>query len=673
MKAVNPTTGQTLVLNEGRWVPDTFDMDRESSFGDRLKSSVRLTNQGQANYLKDIHGKENVNLVGDTIFIKDPNTGKEYQHDKPGFTLNDLADIVPDAVQAGPEIAAGLMTANPWVAGLTGLLGAAGRQVAGEFMPGDSAISPEERGLNLGINTVLPAALQKGSNVLFGVKDAVSPHNLMARSLQKSDATPYAVEGANLSRNTGIDFSPGQVSGSRLGLTMEGLARRHPVSADAVLEMDKRQMNQAVNRLGRIMDNVRAGTDSPITTGSKVRDAFNSALTLARKQRSSQGKADFSAAADISGNKPVMHMGNTVDKIDNLIQQYDVPGGGDATASLVSRLKNVRGELVDQTLDEAGNVIDETPKRLAVSQFQRLMEVYGKAKAGTGQLFKDIDTAQQRKVAGDMFRGLQDDMSAMADSNVVDKQISNALKVARDNWRINSQQIDKMGKTVLGRMFNGKYDPAPEAIADKFLKMYPSEINQVVDIIKKSDPDALQSVRRHLIESMLDSSAPASSQSTAGITFSSSKFNTLFKNKAERLKAVLGSREYADIKDLTKGLQRLSDRAHTDGSPTAPLLMAMEFGRAAVGGAVNMQPKVLLEATGQAFTMRHIAHAMTTPEGRKAIRTLTHSKTWTKGALAASAYLAALAYEVPEQVSSFAIQNKQPDKNRKLEPSEQAR
>ena len=122
--AINPQTGERMEYKAGKWVSTLaaqtpappisspageqpsykFDPTRESPFGVRAMASIRMTPQGQAEYLKTIYGPENVDITGESIFIRDPETGTEYRHDIPGATRTDIADIIPDIAQLSPEI-----------------------------------------------------------------------------------------------------------------------------------------------------------------------------------------------------------------------------------------------------------------------------------------------------------------------------------------------------------------------------------------------------------------------------------------------------------------------------------------------------------------------------------------------------------------------------------------
>lgn len=657
--AVNPQTGEVLELKNGQWVPQQsqggqrsatggsfttpelgsvrsnilgdpladYNVDRDTGapFGVRAGVGVKMTSEGKTSYLESKYGKGNVATRADgSIAYFNPETKKWTLADEGGVRWGDVADLSGAAIETAPAVAAGLLSGNnPLAVGGGAGAGNVLRQGVSGLLPGDDQMGMGERVTRPLVSAGLGFATQFGVNKLTGVQDALRPHNIVARSVQKSQQTPFAKRGELLAREMGDDFafSPGQLSGNRGQLMVEGLARQHPASADKVMQFDTRQAQTAVKRLNKLLTSIDDRGMGGIQTGQKVAETFKQATRQAVNARSKQAAADFGRVQELAGNNPVLDPNNVRATIKGLIDDFDVPGGGDATATLVSRLRGVASEL---------------DKPLTAQQTQRLLQVYGNAAKGTGQLFKDIDSAQQRMVAGRVFGALLDDLDDAASAGGQGGAVAEALKLARDNYRANSAQIDDLGNSVLGRLFNGKYEQAPEAIADKFLKMRPSEIKAATEVLASQDPGTVQAVKRHMLQSAMDSAIPsASGTNAAGVMFSPAKFNSFIQKNADQFRAAFSPKEVVQVKRIYEGLQRVVDRAGMQGSQTGPLLMALDVAK----GAFTMSPTSVARSGVAVLAPRHIATAMTTEQGRKALITLTQTSAGAKARRAAAVYL----------------------------------
>lgn len=619
--------------------PKRVDTETGAPAGVRAAASIKASPAGKQGYLESVYGQGNVaqRQDGEFFYRKNP-TDKWTQFDEAGLSGSDFADMAGGAIEVGPAVGVGLTTANPFAIGAAGAAGNAARQGVSAMLPGDDQMTPVDRVASAATTGVMTGLGQLGVNALAKGVDAIRPHNVIARSVQRSMESPIAKRGQTLSRQTGIEFSPGQLSGSKGQLTVEGLARRHPASADKVQQFDEYQTNTAHKLIKSIQDKMNPQKSGPFTAGTEVSKTFDNAVSNSVKARSSQWEKDFAPVLSYAGDHKIFPLNATRSEIAKIADDFDVPGGGDMSAALVNRLKGIQTEL---------------DKPLSAKQTQRLLQIYGKVARGEGQIFKDIDKGQQRAIAGRIVSAIQKDLDDFAEGGAQGSAIVDALRNARSNWRQNSQAINELEDSVLGRMLGGKSTPAPENIAEKFMRMRSSEIKAAAKILDSRNPEAMNLVRSHMLEMALKKSSPAGSAADQ-FAISPAKFNSYLKSNAEQFQsAFLASgknKELGHLKHAYEALGRLANRAGTDGSPTAPLMMAWDM----ASSAFTANPVGLARNAVTILAPRKVAKIMSTEEGRQALITLSRVSPKTKAYGNAAAAITAILSKDDQETKSAA-------------------
>jgi len=538
-------------------------------------------------------------------------------------------------VVGNSAVSGGLGTVrNAVMTGLSAAGSAIGEQSGGDVGKATGAILP----------AVLDFALTAGRNV---------PKNMVARSTQKTLATDYANRGAEISRETKIPLSLGQQTGDEATMMVEGMAAKNPFSARKFQEFGANQVSASVQRLNKIMDDITPNKVSDVRMGTILGSAFDDAVNGAVKIRRSQAAADFDAVDAAAGNAKVIPTKNLTSTIDGLIQELDVPGGGDATASLVNRLKGMKDNLAGVVKTHYGKtepqakqvwagwenggfktIAPDAPS-LTANEASRLLEVYGKASAGTGQIFKDIDKAQQRMIASRLVKGVLSDLDeAVAGGQGNAAQL---LKAARDNYRANSAAINKLEDSVIGK-YLGAGDRSPERVADFLVKLKPTEVSQTVNMLNRANPELIPQTRRYFIERAIENAIIApSKRNPSSPNFSAAKFIDAMPEGA-KFNVIFGNSEArGELKAVGEALERIAYRGFTEGSPTAPLLMAWD----AVKRVFTIRGMAGLPAA--MIAPKTVAKASLTPEGRRALIVLGRYDKPTETTIRAASYLAGLA------------------------------
>lgn len=605
--------------------------------------------------------------------------------------VSDIAGNIVGAV-AGPGKFIKPAKSAPGIIGQSAGLGAIYGFGAGEGGSRERAIGAGGGALVGG----LTGGVMAGGAKLF---DAISPRNIGAKFVNKQfSQSPMTTESARISQQLGQTYTPGQATGSRSLLTIEGLVRRHPASADRMAKFDAEQMDRSLNNLITNLDRLHANPSGPEATGNLVSKSFDDVFNKAVKVRRDTASADFgkvdelangerlraagkataaheaevaritaandaalatskaSVANQFAKGKAVMYPQVNLQKlpeapkepgrvgivsptklraeIDTIIEDFSAPGGGDPAAALVARANRLKASL---------------PKdggQLTASQTQRLLQIYGNASNGTGAIFKDLDTAQQRLIAKRLQNGLLADIDDAVAGGGKAGEIVTALKTARDNYKSNSKAINELEDSVLGRLFGTDFRQSPERIAQAMKNMKPSELQQSMGILNKADPSTSQAVKRFMVEDAMSTAGinPTSGAPQPEIAgeamFSAPKFLTAIRKSP--VWKTFSATERANMETAVRDLERISFRAGTDGSPTAPLLFAWEVAKAMGGGAMALSPTQIGKSVAAVMVPNKIAVAITTPQGQRALRTIHTSKPNSIAARAATSALVSI-------------------------------
>ena len=583
----------------------------KNALGDRALAGIKRTEQGKVQFLESKYGKGNVVAEGEDLFIRQ--NGQFYRLDEKNFTFGDIADVSGEIIAGLPATVSGFITANPGVAVAAGAAGESVRGAFSDMLPGDDGLTIGNKLARVGTMAALSGAAQVGANKLTSMVDKGLPSNILGRSIDKQMQTPVAQNNLALSQETGIPLDAAQLTESSGLEGLSGFSRMHPFSAGVVQQFDEIVAEKSVQRLTTLLDDLNS-TGSTIQAGAKVASSYRSAVSEVLKKREVQAAKDFGEVRLLSEGAEVIPSNATLAEITKLVDEFDVPGGGDASATLVKRIKKIGKEI--------------SADGFTANQMQRLLHLYGKASKGTGELFKDIDKGQQRLIAGRLFRALKNDLDFAADS--AEGPAAQALRVARNNYNINSAPLTDLEENVLGRIFGGRLDPAPERVVEKFATMRPSEINAAMNIL---DADTAQMVKREYLSVGVEKALMGRNGK-----FSPATFNTWFQKNSKNLQAMLTQAEFRQTRSTYQVLQKVAQRGGVDGSQTAKWLMAWDVAK----NMFTINPISIASRGVQMIAPRTIAKAMTTADGRRAVLTVAAAKTPSRAVIKASALLSSL-------------------------------
>jgi hypothetical protein len=606
--------------------------------------------------------------IGGALGVVDPSTVQNYDQavkaearqfqQGPGSTF---AGKVGEFVGQGTATAPLGAVAVP--ARGAGLLASAGRAA---LAGGASALAqPTEGGegyagqkaAQFGLGAAVGGGIPIAARGLMTAAESAIPSNVVQRVAnvfsKRANAQPFAQESEALAQRTGIPFTPGQVSGAKMQTGLENLSRQSLFSADKAFEADTRTANAAINYINRTMDNISPGSVSAQGVGEKVQTTVRNVIKSIGENRAATAARQYGAIDKALGNRPVVRYDKTAETLRNILGEYeDVPGQAAAAIR-----KQLEGMLEDVSKKPA----------YTLSSAQKARTVYGKAARGSADIFKDVKTSEQARIAKRLFGAMTDDIETSAAALDTGPQfgpglmtreqgdiigrggVADAWRKANENYRNYSQLIDATEASPLRRLVGDKVDVGdfmtvnklpPEKVVSTLGTMTPSELGMVRNVMERSAPETWQEYKRLLVQNALDEAQTAApSMGANALPFNANKFVSVLGGgkpaKIAQLKAVFTPQEYAQIDDAFQAMRRLGDKFGANYSGTAPANEVLGILRGGIRGTVNV--------ASQTLGMRKIANVMLNANGRRALIELSRLPPQSRQAASLAGYIAALA------------------------------
>lgn len=532
-----------------------------------------------------------------------------------------------------------------------------------------SGASGTTRELGGGPGSQLIAGLAAGVGVPVAAQAVLNaPANMLAKSVRKSEATPFAKEGERLATETGIDLTSGARTGNKQVLGLENAARQYGPIADRVQDIDVKIANQAIERVQKIADGISKSKTDPAALGTQIEDTVKGAARSLDTLRDSNAGRDYGALRSLAGDKPIIKLGNLVDELKALVGEYTNVAGSDAQ-KVVSQAQAAINRLtgVTQQATPAGLLqgAPGTPLQPAVaktvgtmdntvSEALRSRRFYGKASKGAANVFEDIAPDMNRTIGARLFSAVNKDFDQAALNS--DGALRKALDTANNNFRKVSQSIEFLEKSALGKMVGEDIADAAisgtklsttagEAIVAKINSSHPSTRKAAIDILDRFNPQLTKDLRANLLRDALDAgmSIPPSSKGASQVPLSFSKFITALQGQKVGFDKQLASygfspKDIADIKTTVGAMMRAGDRTGFNFSGTQVQGQNMEIAGAIGSGVMgNLKGAATkgLAIAGKYIGLNRIADAMATQQGREALRTITSPKASPQAVIAA--------------------------------------
>jgi hypothetical protein len=554
----------------------------------------------------------------------------------------------------------------------------------GAPLPTFSGLAEQAKGLPsaIGQGMVAATAAPLGLNNRF--------QNAMARAAGASDnefipgkREAFAREGESLARQTGIDLSPGEVSGNRMLLGMENAARQYGPTATKVQAYDVAKANQAVERINAIADKITQRKTPTDALGNYIQETVSSAVKNLDNYRSTTADKDYGQVRKIAGNEPVIKWDNLRAELQNIVDEYkNVAAPNSDAAKIVSQAQQsiskitgiVEPGTAPKTIDPGmgrgtiklpgeptvigllGNTIDDAMKT---------RRFYGRAAAGSADIFENVNPNIQRNLAARLFRAIESDFET-APNGLSDPRLRTAFEGANRNYSNITQSIKYIEGSALGKLVGEKFvDPvmngaainsvSGEQVVKTLMNADPSTRIASLNIIRNHNPKLADDFKAFVIRDALEKAGniPPSARGASEMPISFNKFVGALQGKDASLPRQLESfgfsaDESKDVIATVRALTRAGDRTGYNYSGTTAQAENIGMVQQGAGvmanlatGSVRAAAAGTYRLAGQIIGMNKIADAMTTAQGRAALQTLARTNASPQAVIAAAEFIRA--------------------------------
>lgn len=561
-----------------------------------------------------------------------------------------IGNVLGDIAMAAPLGGVGLAPR-----GAGALRGIGQATATGGAWGATQAVAEEgERAQNIGLGGAMGGGLSALGRGAMALGENVLPNNVTARALnffnERANRTPFAQEGEALAQRTGIDLSPGAISGSRAQTGAENMARSSLFSADRAFEADEKVANQAIDYVNRVMNRISGQSVSAETVGADIQRTVRGTVDKIIENREKTAARQYASIRNVFGDRPVVTYDRTKQVLRDLLQENENVFGADAQKVRAQAQKMLDG-------------MDATPA-FTLDAARRSRGFYGRAAARKANVFDDVKPDVDATVARRLYGAMSDDLDAAAGrmdelagfgqnmpvrEGVVAQRPSEMLKQANDDYRRHSQLLQAVENSPLRRLLGDEIEVEdflkvntlpPETVVSRLNSMKPTELEMVRRTVQTQAPETWQQYKRLLVEDALSAAqtAPASAGART-LPFSAGNFVRALggdkPDRIERLRAIMDPGEMAEINDALQAARRLGDKFGANHSGTGAYNEMSQALR-------NFTVRGLSTTAATAAGFNRIAKMMLDSGGRKALIELARLPPGSRKANDIAAYLSSV-------------------------------
>lgn len=561
-----------------------------------------------------------------------------------------LGNLLGDAITTLPLAGVGVAPRGAGIAKAVGQA-ALGGAAQGALQP---VAAEGERETNALIGAGVGGGLAGSGRAVMRLGEEALPSNAVSRVLnqfgKKANETPFAQEGEALAQRTGIDLSPGAISGSRAQTAAENMARQSVFSADKAFRADERVAEQAIAHINRVMDRVSKTSGSAEGIGDQVQGTVRKAVQQIHEQREVNAAKQYGAIRKMIGDAPVVTYDNTRKTLERIIAENTDVIGTDA-----SRIRSQAQSLLEEIAQKEGYSLDAA---------RRARSFYGSAAKRSANIFDNVNPATNAVLAKRLFGAMSDDIEAAAGrideaagfgknaavpAGVIAQKPSEMLRQANDEYRQFSKLLDAVKASPLKRLLGDEINVddfmtvntlPPETVIARMGSMKGSEIDFVKNFMQNNAPDTWQQYKRMLLDDALSQAQtfPASAGART-LPYNAGGFVRALggdkPDKIERLRRIFDNEEMSEIDDALAAARRLGDKFGANFSGTGPY---NEVANAMRDLTIRGVATTASTVTG----FNRVAQLMLDSKGRRALIDLARLPPGTRKANDAAAYLASI-------------------------------
>lgn len=498
---------------------------------------------------------------------------------------------------------------------------------------GDNFI--KEKGEQAAVGAAFGAGANAGLDALGRLVENVTPTNIVGRFANKmadSSDEAFKKEGRDIVEKTGIELTPGAQTGSKTLTFLENRARQSFWTADKAFAVDEKIGKQAVDYIDDLATRMKGETVDAEGMGNALRNAVKKSVDDILDSRDAIAKKNYGMIREALPNGN-FSTSNVVDEAKRILDEYEGVSGSEALKvrrEMKRVVKDLQGKKVKtKDFDPIMNTPAEfKTNNIDLSTALKNRSYFSRVSKGAANLFKDIQSAEQRRIGARLTQAIERDFDDLAETAGSD--VGALLKEANQSYRQHMQSIDYIEKTAIGKMLGedtvaplfgaSGNSIAPEKVAQKFLSLKPSEMKSIVGVLEKHSPETVNTAKTFMLRNALEAAkqqAPSEGAKTLSIngsTFMRTLRGTSGRNAEEgmkRVNALFDKKEVDEIKLAIDALERWRDKFGYNFSGTAA---ANEFSSVLMGGA-----NVAASSALHAFGANKVAKAMSNPNIRKRV------------------------------------------------------
>ena len=409
---------------------------------------------------------------------------------------------------------------------------------------------------------------------------------------------------------TGISFTPGQVTQSGGVQQVEELARSGLFTRNKVAQADEVRAGQYEDYIKKYRDSL--GENAPIETIAPKVQAWGRQNTeeLITK-RHNQATEDYTPIKRFAGGQPIIPADNYANTL-NSIMEDGMRAGASDDAIKAGKQAEMR---LDRLIDQGGKLTGadvESLTRATDSKF-------------SGNPFDVADVSFNQRLAGRIKGSVTQDIKAIP-------ELADQLKKAKTNYKLASGHIDEFEQTLLGQVIGKEFaseiddvlvnGTAPEKLFQKFRTASPTEVTSAFKHLDAKNPELANQFRASIIERARQGATfsppaggpgtdfdPATFLRNLGITGGGEKGL----QGLERLKAMFPDNPEA-VHSLYRAGLILGDKSMANTSKTAVTSAAREAFEMA-GSLITGSIRKLAGSLGGLAGLRGVANSMDISQG----------------------------------------------------------
>lgn len=488
---------------------------------------------------------------------------------------------------------------------------------------------------------VVGGGVNAGLRGLGAVAERLLPANATATIINalsgKAARSDFADEGTALAQRTGVELTPGAITGGKAQTMAENMARQSMFSRDLAFEADAKIAQQVTDYIGKVATKVSRTGEDTASVGNRVAGTVAKEVDRLASRRADIGGRLYAEVDQLAKGAPVVQPQALRSQLQQIIAENKDIVDADATKALSWAQKQLASLDSDASL---GKII-------------RNRRFWSAASAGKGNIFENASPGMQQRVAARVLSALDQDLDEAG--RKLPGPIGEKLQRANAVWRQYSQAIEGVEASPLGQLMGEEFSAAasrpgqmfsstaPEKWVAKIKTLEPSQVGLVRDFLQRKNPEAWQSLKRRVLDDALEAgqnAAPSEGARTVAIR-GNAFINALARTPKDqaRLRSMYSPKELREIDDAFSVIRRWGDKTGTNFSGTAAGAEALGF--------MNTLKDVVLKgsasAAGQVLGVRSVARLMNDQGGRAALLQLRRLPPQSAQARQLVSYIAAVA------------------------------